>query len=151
MAILRIFLFLYTVFMLAISIFSLVMVPRSLRQLGHERQLLRQDLPEASFERLVEIGYRLNSLLVLAEVFYYFLLIRYWSSEPGLRYGAFSFGLIHIAYLVTGRLERRRLAQGSTHTHGARLLIWSSAAVTVLEIVFLWVVIYYLVSGGNGG
>lgn len=144
-----VFLFLYTVMMLAASIFSLGMVPRSLRNLGHERQLLKEDLPEANFERMVEVGYRLNTLLVLAEVFYYFLLMRYWSSNPALRYGAFCFGLIHIAYLVTGRLEKRRLARGSTRTRGARLLIWSGAAVTVLEIIFLWVIIYYLAAGGN--
>lgn len=147
----RIFLFFYTILMLSISTFSLVMIPRSLRNLGHERQLLKEELPEASFERMLEVGYRLNTMLVLAEILYYLLLMRYSSPLPPLRYGAFSFGVIHIAYLVTGRIEKRRLALGRKGTGVARLLIWFSALVTTLEIVFLGLVTYYLIFSSNVG
>ena len=141
----RIFLFIYTLFMLAGSAFTLGLVPRALKDLGQERQRLRQDLPEASFEIMVEAGYRVNSLLVLFEILYYYLLLSYNGDMWQLFWGGFVFGVIHIGYLIGGRLEKRRLSRGVTRTGAARIRIWLTTILTVVEIGFLvWVCILLL-------
>lgn len=133
----RPFLFIYTLAMITFSIFTLGMAPRTLRGVGHERQRLKESAPDASFERLVEVGYRLNTLLLLIEILYYFLLLRFLSSHALAKYAAFAFGVVHISYLITGRWEKRRLSSGKTRTKGARRLIMLTAVLTVFEIVFL--------------
>ena len=140
-----IFLFIYTLFMLAGSAFTLGLVPRALKDLGRERQRLRQDLPEANFEMMVEAGYRVNSLLVLFEVLYYYLLLSYSRGMWQLFWGGFVFGVIHIGYLIGGRLEKRRLSRGITRTGAARIRIWLMTILTVVEIGFLvWVCVLLL-------
>lgn len=133
----RAFLFIYTLAMIAFSVFTLGLVPRSLRDIGRERQKLKQEAPEASFERMVEAGYRLNTLLVLVEVFYYFLLLRYLSGHSLAMYTAFTFGVVHIFYLIMGRWERRRLFRGKTRARGVRQLILFTAFLTFIEVIFL--------------
>ena len=133
----RIFLFIYTIFMLAGSVFTLGLVPRALKDLGQERQRLRRDLPEANFEAMVEAGYRVNSILVLVEILYYYLLLSYDGGTWQFFWGGFAFGVIHIGYLVGGRLEKRRLSRGPSRTGAARLRIWVSAVLTCVEIGFL--------------
>ncbi len=140
----RIFLLIYTAAIVAASLFTLALVPRALKDLGHERQRLEEQVPGASFEGMLEAGYRLNTLILLVELLYYFLLLRYASSEPIILYGAFAFGVIHIAYLISGRWERRRLARGMKRTRGARTLIWVTAALTVAEVAFLFTAGYML-------
>lgn len=136
----RIFMFFYTVLMLAGSSFTLAMVPRALRDLGRERQRLGETLPGARFDQMIEAGYRMNSLLVLVEILFYYLLLRYTGPEWQFFYGGFFFGVLHILYLVAGRLERRRLKKGTRHTGMARAMIWFTALFTLAETVFLvWV------------
>ena len=142
----RIFLLIYTAAIVAASLFTLALVPRALKDLGHERQRLEEQVPGASFEGMLQAGYRLNTFIVLAELLYYFLLLRFAGGEPLILYGAFAFGLIHIGYLITGRWERQRLARGMKRTRGARMLIWLTAALTVAEVAFLFTA-GYLVLG----
>jgi len=140
----RTFLFIYSLLMIAGSILTLALVPRAIRDVGRERQRLRAEFPEAEFQTMVEAGYRLNNLLLLVEIIYYYLLLRYGGPEWQLFYGGFAFGLIHIFYLVAGRLERRRLSVGSTQTGVARMLIWVTAVLTTIELFFLIWVCYLL-------
>lgn len=136
----RIFMFIYTVLMIAGSAFTLGLVPRALRDLGHERARLAEMVPGAEFRRMVDAGYRLNTFLLMIEVFYYYLLLRNTGPEWQFFYGGFFFGVIHVAYLIMGRIERGRLASGSTRTRFARLIILVTAALTGVEIIFLvWV------------
>ena len=140
----RVFLFIYTLLMIGGSLLTLSLIPRALKDVGQERQRLREELPEAEFEQMVEAGYRVNTFLVLVEILYYFLLLRYSGSVWQFLYGGFVFGVIHIFYLVVGRLEKRRLARGSTRTRPARFLLWLTAALTSLELLFLIWVSYLL-------
>ncbi len=140
----RTFLFLYSLVMVAGSILTLAMVPRALKDVGHERQRLSEQLPGAEFETMVEAGYRLNNLLLLFEITYYYLLLRYAGPEWQFFYGGFIFGVIHIFYLVVGRLEKRRLSKGIAHTGLARFLIWLTALLTIVELFFLVWVMYLL-------
>ncbi len=142
----RLILLAYTTLMLGFSIASLAMMPRALRDLGHERRLVEREIPGANFERMLEAGYRLNMFLVLVELLYYLLLLRFAGDSAFLFYGAFAFGLIHIAYLVAGRLEKQRLAAEHRWAPGARLLIWATALATVLEIAFLGSALYLIAS-----
>ncbi len=140
----QIFLVIYTVLMLFFSLVSLSLVPHSLRDLGHERQRVEEELPGADFARMLEAGYRLNVSLILVELLYYLLLLRFAGDSDFLYYGAFAFGLVHISYLVTGRLERRRIARGYRRVRGARLLIWITATLTSLETGFLVAAAYII-------
>ena len=140
----RIFMLTYTVLMLAGSAFTLGLVPRALRDLGHERERLATELPGVEFKRMVNAGYHLNALLLMVEVLFYYLLLRYTGPEWQFFYGGFFFGIIHIGYLIMGRVERRRLADGSTRTRFARLLIWVTALLTGVEIPFLLLVSFLL-------
>jgi len=141
---LRIFMFIYTVLMIAGSAFTLGLVPRALRDLGHERARLAEIVPGAEFKRMVDAGYRLNSLLLMIEVFYYYLLLRNTGPEWQFFFGGFFFGMIHIVYLIMGRIEKGRLAGGSTRTRFARLIILVTGALTGVEIMFLIWVCYLL-------
>ncbi len=140
----RIFLFIYTFFMLTISVFTLGLVPRALKDLGRERQRLQQEAPSASFEAMVEAGYRVNVFLLLTEIIYYYLLLSFGGPEWQFFYGGFVFGIIHIGYLVASRMEKRRLWRGTTRTGAARFLIWLTATLTFVEIVFLTYVVFLL-------
>lgn len=144
----RIFLFIYTLLMVAGCGLTLGLVPRALKELGRERQLLQEALPGAQFDRMVEAGYRMNMLLLLAEILYYYLLFAHAGPEWQFVYGGFAFGVIHIFYLVVGRVERRRLKSGRTRTALARLLIWLTAILTAAEVAFLvWVAVLLLQPG----
>jgi len=139
---LRIFIFIYTLLMIAGSVFTLGLVPRALKDIGHERERLAEEAPGIEFRRMVDAGYRLNTILLMVEVLYYYLLVIYARSNWQLLYGGFFFGLVHIGYLVMGRAERKRLASGSTRTRFARWLIWFTAVLTSVELGFLiWVAI----------
>lgn len=141
----RIFLFLYTLLMLAGSGLTLALVPRALRDLGQERQRLKESLPAAEFDQVVEAGYRVNTLLVMVEILYYYLLLRYAGPEWQFFFGGFFFGLVHIFYLIMGRLERRRLKRGTAHTGLSRIMIWLTALLTTAEVGFLlWVAVLLL-------
>ena len=141
----RTFLLIYTFIMMAISAFTLGLVPRALRDLGQERQRLRETIPEASFEEMVEAGYRVNVTLLLVEILYYYLLLSHGGPEWQFLYGGSAFGVIHIGYLIAGRLEKRRLSRGIARTAAARFLIWLTAILTTLEAFFLlWVVFLLL-------
>jgi hypothetical protein len=140
----RIFFFLLTILMLAGSGFTLGLLPRALRDLGQERQTLTEALPGVEFDQMVEAGYRVNTILLLAEIFYYYLLLRYAGPEWQFYYGGFTFGVIHIFYLIEGRIERRRLKKGKTNTSFARALIWLTGILTVIEAAFLIWVAYLL-------
>ncbi|MHB1381551.1 MAG: hypothetical protein ACYCXJ_04940 [Thermoleophilia bacterium] len=141
----RIFLLIYTMAMVAGSVLTLSLVPRSLRDLGHERERLQAELPEVSYERMVNAGYRFNFLILLLEIAYYYLLIDYSDSEQRIFYGGAFFGLVHIGYLVTSRLEKRRLSREYGSRKLARLMIWLTAGLTACEIAFLGLVLYLLV------
>ncbi len=141
---LRIFLFIYTFYMLAISALTLGLAPRALKDLGQERQRLRQEAPAVTFEAMVEAGYRVNFFLLLTEIFYYYLLLGFGGPGWQLFYGGFAFGVIHIGYLAASRLEKKRLSRGSTRTGAARFLIWLTAALTAVEIAFLAYVAFLL-------
>lgn len=123
--------------MLAISILTLGLAPRALRDLGQERQRLRKEAPGANFEAMVEVGYRVNVFLLLTEIFYYYLLLGFGGPRWQFLYGGFVFGIIHIGYLIASRMEKRRLSRGTTRTAAARFLIWLTAILTVVEIAFL--------------
>ncbi len=140
----RTFLFIYSIVMIAGSIFALALLPRALKDAGHERQRLGEELPEAEFEVMVEAGYRLNTVLVLVEIAYYYLLMRHAGPEWQFFYGGFTFGIIHIFYLVAGRLEKRRLSSGKSGTGAAKLMIWVTGALTAVEVLFLIWVCYLL-------
>lgn len=132
--------FIYTIVMIAAGGLTLGLVPRALKDLGRERQKLQLDLPGASFERVLEAGYRLNTFLLLVEIAYYYLLLTYAGPGWQFRYGGFAFGVIHVIYLINGRFEKRRLASGTTRTGVAQLVLWATAGLTVLELSFLlWV------------
>jgi len=133
----HLFLAIYSLLMIAGSIFTLALVPRALRDVGQERQRLREELPGAEFETMVEAGYRLNTMLLLVEIFFYYLLLSYAGDEWQLYYGGFAFGLIHILYLVAGKFEKRRLSKGGIRTRFARSMILLTALLTAVEILFL--------------
>lgn len=135
----------YTMLMIGASLFTLVLVPRALKDVGQERQLLAERAPEVEFNSMVEAGYRLNTVLLLIELLYYFLLLRYTGPEWQFLYGGFVFGIIHIGYLVFGRLEKLRLSSGSRRTTLARFQIWVTALLTCLEVAFLIWVSYLLI------
>lgn len=140
----RIFLLIYTLVMVAGSIVALSLAPRSLRDLGHERERLQAQLPEISYERMVNAGYRFNFLILLLEIAYYYLLIDFGGPERQIFYGGAFFGLVHIGYLVTSRLEKRRLSREYGNRRLARVIIWLTAALTTIEIGFLVMVLYLL-------
>ena len=146
----RVFMFIYTVLMIGGSVLTLALVPRALRDVGQERQRLKEDLPEAEFESMVEAGYRVNTFLLLVEILYYYLLLRYADSVWQFLYGGFAFGVIHIFYLVVGRFEKRRLSRGSTRTGPARFLLWLTALLTSVELGFLFWVCYLLLLPSEG-
>lgn len=129
--------FIYTLLMLLSSAFTLMMVPRALKDLGREQQRLEAELPGVSFDRMLEAGYRLNTFLLLLEIFYYYLLVRYAGSVWQLFYGGFAFGLIHIVYLIFARLEKWRLSRRARPSRASRLMMWLTAILTTAEIVFL--------------
>lgn len=141
----RTFLFIYTLLMLAGSVVTLSLVPRSLRDLGHERERLQAQLPEVAYERMVNAGYRFNFLILLLEIAYYYLLVDFGASEWRIFYGGAFFGLVHIGYLVTSRLEKRRLTREYGSLRLARMIIWLTAGLTAIEIGFLVMVLYLLV------
>lgn len=140
----RILLFFYTLLMIAGSVFTLSLAPRAFRDLGQERQRLKEELPGVEFEKMVEAGYRLNVLVLLVEIFYYYLLIRSAGPLWQLFYGGFAFGIFHIFYLVSGRLEKRRLSKGSVGTRFARFLLWLATLLTTTEVFFLVLACYLL-------
>ncbi len=140
----RLFLLIYTLFMVAGSLFMLGLVPRALKDLGQERQRLKQQAPRADFQSMVEAGYRVNVTLLLIEILYYYLLLGFGGPGWQFFYGGFSFGVLHIGYLITGRLEKRRLFLGSARTAWSRFLLWLTAILTGVEIVFLVYIAYLL-------
>jgi len=131
------FLAIYTLLMIASSLFTLALVPRALRDVGHERQRLEEELPGVEFEKMVAAGYRLNTTLLLLEIIYYYLLLTFAADRWLLYYGGFTFGVIHIFYLIAGKIEKRRLSRGSVHFRFARYMILLTALLTLLEILFL--------------
>ena len=146
----RIFMFIYSLLMIGGSALTLALIPRALRDVGMERQRLKEELPEAEFQTMVEAGYRVNNLLLLIEIIYYYLLLRYAGPEWQFFYGGFVFGVIHIFYLVIGRVEKRRLSQGSTRTGPARFLLLLTGMLTVGEAFFLFWVAYLLLQPAQG-
>ncbi|RJQ47749.1 MAG: hypothetical protein C4534_00835 [Gaiellales bacterium] len=140
----RVFLTIYTFLMIAGSILTLTLVPRSLRDLGHERERLREALPDVSYERMVEAGYRFNFMVLLVEIVYYYLLVDFGRSDWRLFYGGAFFGLAHIGFLVSSRFEKRRLSRAYTRSRGARALVWLTAVLTSAEIIFLGLVLFLL-------
>jgi len=137
--------FIYTLLMLAGCGLTLGLVPRALRELGQERQLLQEALPGAQFDQMVEAGYRMNMVLLLVEILYYYLLFRHAGPEWQFVWGGFAFGLIHILYLIVGRAERWRLKSGKTRTALARVFVWLTATLTLAEVFFLvWVAVLLL-------
>lgn len=141
----RIFLFIYTLAMVAGSVISLALTPGSLRDLGRERERLKEALPDVSYDEMVAAGYRFNTLVLLLEIVYYYLLLSYSGDDRRLFAGASAFGVIHIVYLVASRFEKRRLARDYTRSRGAALTIRLTALLTILETVFLVLVLYLLV------
>ena len=135
----------YTMVMIGVSLFTLALVPRALKDLGQERQLLTERAPEVEFNSMVEAGYRLNAFILLVELLYYYLLLSRSGPEWQFLYGGFAFGIVHIGYLVFGRLEKLRLVRGSRRTTLARLEIWVTALLTCLEVAFLIWVSYLLI------
>lgn len=144
----RIFLVIYTLAMLAASVMTISLVPRSLKDLGRERERLRETMPQVSYERMVDAGYRFNFVVLLLEIAYYYLLIDFGGPEWQIYYGGAFFGLVHIGFLVSSRFEKRRLAREYTRSRWARSLLWFSAALTVFEIAFLVLVLYLLIVRG---
>lgn len=141
----RTFLFIYTLLMLAGCGLTLGLVPRALKEMGQERQLLQEAIPGARFDQMVDAGYRLNMILLLVEILYYYLLFRHAGPEWQFVYGGFALGMIHIFYLIVGRLEKWRLKSGKTRTGLARMFIWLTAIMTLAEICFLvWVAVLLL-------
>lgn len=134
----------YTLLMIAGSIITLALVPRALKDVGQERRRLEEKLPGVEFETMVEAGYRFNTLLLLIEIFYYYLLLTYAGDEWQLFYGGFAFGVIHIIYLVAGKIEKRRLSKGGSRPRLARSMILLTALLTAVEILFLALVFYLL-------
>lgn len=146
----RIFMFIYTLAIIAGSVLTLALIPRALRDVGHERQRLKEDLPEAEFQTMVDAGYRVNNLLLFIEILYYYLLLRYAGPEWQFFYGGFVLGVIHIFYLIIGRVEKRRLSKGSTRTGPARFLLWLTGLLTIGEVFFLFWVAYLLLQPAQG-
>lgn len=144
----RIFLTIYTILMIAGSVIILLLVPRSLRDLGHERERLQEEMPEVSYERMVDAGYRFNFLIMLVEILYYYLLVAYGGPEWQIFYGGLFFGIVHIGFLVSSRFEKRRLAKDYTRSRAARFMIWLTASLTVVEVAFLCLVLYLLAING---
>lgn len=140
----RFFLIIYTVAMMAGSAIALALVPRSLRDLGRERERLKDMMPEVSYERMVDAGYRFNFLVLLLEIAYYYLLIDFGGPGWQIFYGGAFFGLVHIGFLVSSRFEKRRLSRDYTRSRGAQVMIWLAAALTACEFVFLVLVLYLL-------
>jgi len=126
------------------SLFTLALIPRALKDLGQERQRLSEEAPGVEFESMVLAGYRLNNLLLLIEIAYYYLLLRYGGPDWQFFYGGFVFGVIHIFYLVLGRLELHRLIKGIARTRFARAFILATAGLTSLEVVYLFWVVFLL-------
>ena len=143
----RYFLTIYTLLMIAGSVLTLSLVPRSLRDLGHERERLQETLPEVSYERMIVAGYRFNFAVLLVEILYYYLLVDYDSSDWPVFYGGAFFGLVHVGFLVSSRFEKRRLARPYTRSRWARIMVWLTAILTFFEIIFLAFVLYLLTSG----
>jgi hypothetical protein len=141
-----IFLLIYTVAMIAGSVLTLTLVPRSLKDLGRERERLHESLPDASYERMVEAGYRFNFVVLLLEILYYYLLVGFGRDQWQLFYGGAFFGLVHIVFLAYGRLEKRRLKKDYTRSRLARLMIWVTAIITAFEVGFLILVFYLLLA-----
>lgn len=142
--IMRSFMLIYTVAMISGSVLTLALVPQALRDLGREKERLKEAMPDADMRGMLETGYRLNTFLLLVEIFYYYLLLRFAGDEWQFLYGGFFFGVIHIFYLVTGRLEKKRLAEGHKRKRGGRFLILMTATFTSLELFFLFIVGYLL-------
>lgn len=139
-----IFLAIYSLLMIGGSIFTLFLVPRALRDVGQERQRLEEELPGAEFETMVEAGYRLNTTLLLVEIFFYYLLLSNAGESWMLYYGGFAFGVIHIFYLITGKLEKRRLSKGGIRNRLARSMILLTASLTAVEVLFLVLAVFLL-------
>ena len=140
----RYLLLIYTLLMIAGSVITLALVPRALKDTGQERQRLEEELPDIAFETMVEAGYRFNTMLLFVEIFYYYLLLTFAGDDWQLYYGGFAFGIIHILYLVAGKVEKRRLSKGVTRTRLARTMILLTAMLTVVEILFLALAFYLL-------
>ncbi|MDO8735850.1 MAG: hypothetical protein Q7K29_02050 [Thermoleophilia bacterium] len=134
----------YTLLMIAGSIFTLALVPRAMKDVGQERRRMEEEMPGVEFEKMVEAGYRLNTALLLLEIVYYYLLLSHAGDEWSLYYGGFTFGVIHIFYLVAGKIEKRRLSKGNVHNRFARSLIMLTASLTAVEILFLVWAFYLL-------
>lgn len=145
----RIFLIIYTLAMIAGSVMTLTLVPRSLRDLGKERERLQESMPGASYDRMVEAGYRFNTVVLLVEIAYYYLLLSYGGPEWPLFVGGSFFGVVHIAYLVISRFEKSRLSRDYTRSRASRWMLWATAVLTTLEIVFLVLVLYLLIDTAN--
>lgn len=142
----RIFLLIYTAAIGLGCVVTLALVPRSLRDLGRERERLKEAMPEADYDRMVEASYRFNFVILLLEILYYYLLVGFGRSHWQMFYGGAFFGLVHIAFLAASRMERRRLKRAYTRSRFARLMVWLTAVITVLEIGFLAVVFYLLLT-----
>ncbi|MHB8792766.1 MAG: hypothetical protein ACYC6O_05455 [Thermoleophilia bacterium] len=140
----RILLSIYTMLMIGGSIMTLALVPRALRDTGRERQRMEEVLPGVEFETMVKASYRFNTMLLLIEIFYYYLLLSYAGDDWQLYYGGFAFGLIHILYLVAGKFEKHRLSKNVTATRLAYTMILLTALLTVVEILFLALAFYLL-------
>jgi hypothetical protein len=140
----RYLLSIYTLLMIAGSVITLALVPRALKDTGQERQRLEEELPGIEFETMVEAGYRFNTMLLFVEIFYYYLLLTFAGDDWQLYYGGFAFGVIHILYLIAGKIEKRRLSKGVTRIRLARSMILLTAMLTVVEILFLALAFYLL-------
>lgn len=140
----RYLLSIYTLLMIAGSVITLALVPRALKDTGQERQRLEEELPGIEFETMVEAGYRFNTMLLFVEIFYYYLLLTFAGDDWQLYYGGFAFGVIHILYLVAGKVEKRRLSKGVTQIRLARTMILLTALLTAVEILFLALAFYLL-------
>ena len=140
----RYLLSIYTLLMIAGSVITLALVPRALKDTGRERQRLEEELPGIEFDTMVEAGYRFNTMLLFIEIFYYYLLLTFAGDDWQLYYGGFAFGVIHILYLVAGKVEKRRLSKGVIQIRLARTMILLTALLTAVEILFLALAFYLL-------
>lgn len=138
------FLIIYTLAMIAGSALTLSLVPRTMKDVGKERERLEEALPGVSYERMVEAGYRFNTIVLLIEIIYYYLLISYAGSDWRLLYGGFFFGVMHVVYLVFSRLEKLRLLRDYTRSRAARLMALVTAVLTIAEVAYLALVLVLL-------
>lgn len=136
--------------MLLGSVFTLGLVPRALRDVGKERQRVGREMPGASFEKVLAAGYRLNVLLLLVEITYYYLLVSFAAGRWQLFYGGLVFGVIHIFYLVVGRFEKRRLSRRQGRTGLAKAFVRIAGLLTLVEAVFLLLAGYLLLNPPPG-